>query len=69
MVKKKTSRQRREIVVDFFLVVYSEMLSIDVKMFEKAAKMNIWRHVWRENYAETIVRFVDGDFVGVEISN
>jgi len=42
-----------------------EMLSIDVEMFERAAQMSIWRYVWRENFAETIVHFIDLTFVGV----
>lgn len=42
------------------------MVPMEVEMFKDAAQLEIWRYVWRENYAQTIVQFIDLTVDGVQ---
>ena len=39
------------------------MIAVEMDTLREAAQMNIWRYVWRENYAQTILAFANHETI------
>ncbi|CAF5127899.1 unnamed protein product, partial [Rotaria magnacalcarata] len=51
------------------ILLLRDIVPNELEILNDAIQMEIWRYVWRENYAETIVQFVDGKLISGIICN
>ncbi|CAF3629441.1 unnamed protein product [Rotaria socialis] len=51
------------------ILLLRDIVPNQLEILNDAIQMEIWRYVWRENYAQTIVQFVDGKLISGIICN
>lgn len=53
-------------IADFFKL---DIVPNEIEILNEAIQMEIWRYVWRENYAQTILQFADREHISDRILN
>lgn len=62
-------RKKPQECIEILLSLWTDIVLTELDVLNDAVRLEIWRYVWRENYAETIVQFADSELTSDILCN